>query len=135
MASVVKGRVILMSASTFLWSLVLWAVVFPFIYGQLLSRAFGLTKKIDHWIVFCLHVSAGTIGGIICFFVNLLINHYGFTLLIYSGILFGVEGLIWQLFLRDRKLNGFLVSLICNAVYLTPVFILFAMWSNRFPYR
>ena len=128
-----------MSKSMLVWSLLLWAITFPFIYGQLLSRAFGLSKKIDHWIVFCLHVSAGTVGVIICFFINLvinhLINHYGFTLLIYFSIVFAVEGLIWQLFLRDRKLNGFLVSLICNSIYITPVFIIFAMWSGRFPYR
>lgn len=34
---------------------------------------------------------------------------------------FVFEGLIWQFYLKDRKLNGFLCSLICNAVLATPI--------------
>ena len=119
----------MISAGTLLWALVVWAIVFPLIYGQLLSRAFGLKKPIDHWIVFCLHISAGVLVYVICFIAYFFIQHIVWVLIIFYLLIFGIEGIIWQVFLRDRKMNGFLVSLICNAVFVIPVAVMFALYG------
>ena len=39
-----------------------------------------------------------------------------------------LEGLVWQLFLKERKLNGFLTALLCNVVYMWPICLFFYMW-------
>ena len=104
-------------------SVILWIIVFPFIYGLLISRLFGLKKKLDWWIVVLLHISASSVGAIICFLLFLVVNNLVLFLVSLFCILVGVEGLIWQLFLKDRKLNGFIVSLICNSIFYFPIVI------------
>ena len=104
-------------------SVILWIIVFPFIYGLLISRLFGLKKKLDWWIVVLLHISASSVGAILCFLLFLVVNNLILFLVSLFCILVGVEGLIWQLFLKDRKLNGFIVSLICNSIFYFPIVI------------
>lgn len=104
-------------------SVILWIIVFPFIYGLLISRLFGLKKKLDWWIVVLLHISASSVGAILCFLLFLVVNNLVLFLVSLFCILVGVEGLIWQLFLKDRKLNGFIVSLICNSIFYFPIVI------------
>lgn len=104
-------------------SVILWIIVFPFIYGLLISRLFGLKKKLDWWIVALLHTSASSVGAILCFLLFLVVNNLVLFLVSLFCILVGVEGLIWQLFLKDRKLNGFIVSLICNSIFYFPIVI------------
>ena len=104
-------------------SVILWIIVFPFIYGLLISRLCGLKKKLDWWIVVLLHTSASSVGAILCFLLFLVVNNLVLFLVSLFCILVGVEGLIWQLFLKDRKLNGFIVSLICNSIFYFPIVI------------
>ena len=104
-------------------SVILWIIVFPFIYGLLISRLFGLKKKLDWWIVVLLHTSASSVGAILCFLLFLVVNNLVLFLVSLFCRLVGVEGLIWQLFLKDRKLNGFIVSLICNSIFYFPIVI------------
>ena len=41
------------------------------------------------------------------------------------------EGSVWQLLLKDRKLNGFLISFICNVIFVLPYVIhLFLVFKN-----
>ena len=104
-------------------TVILWIIVFPFIYGLLISRLCGLKKKLDWWIVVLLHTSASSVGAILCFLLFLVVNNLVLFLVSLFCILVGVEGLIWQLFLKDRKLNGFIVSLICNSIFYFPIVI------------
>lgn len=114
---------IAVSKSLIVNSVILWIIVFPFIYGLLISRLFGLKKKLDWWIVVLLHISASSVGAILCFLLFLVVNNLVLFLVTLFCILVGVEGLIWQLFLKDRKLNGFIVSLICNSIFYFPIVI------------
>ncbi len=114
---------IAVSKSLIVNSVILWIIVFPFIYGLLISRLFGLKKKLDWWIVVLLHISASSVGAILCFLLFLVVNNLVLFLVSLFCILVGVEGLIWQLFLKDRKLNGFIVSLICNSIFYFPIII------------
>ncbi len=114
---------IAVSKSLIVNSVILWIIVFPFIYGLLISRLFGLKKKLDWWIVVLLHISASSVGAILCFLLFLVVNNLVLFLVSLFCILVGVEGLIWQLFLKDRKLNGFIVSLICNSIFYFPIVI------------
>ena len=112
-----------MGKSLIVNSVILWIIVFPFIYGLLISRLFGLKKKLDWWIVVLLHTSASSVGAILCFLFFLVVNNLVLFLVSLFCILVGVEGLIWQLFLKDRKLNGFIVSLICNSIFYFPIIV------------
>lgn len=100
--------------------MVIWTVSFPFLYGQLFSRLFGLKKKIDHWILFCLHNSTVLVGYIIGFFAELAVGTHWITVLIVFVMNFGFSALVWQLLLRDRKMNGVIISLICSSVFILP---------------
>lgn len=106
----------------------IWLVAYPLIYGQLLSRLFGLNKKLDHWLLFVLHISTMTSGGILAY----IIHHFLETAIIphafYLVYLFALEGLVWQFLLRDRKMNGFIISLICNAVFVLPIALIAVLW-------
>ena len=105
------------------WFNLFWALAFPFIYGQLLSRLFGLKKPLDHWILFCLHISV----TILCCAAYMLVVSFSsmeIVSLLFAFILMtALEGLVWQFFLIDRKLNGFLISLICCSGFITPFVI------------
>lgn len=111
-----------------LWSSLFWLIVFPFIYSQLLTRLFGLNKKIDRWIVFCLH----NCGSATSIFLYILLFRLSFSSMagvylafaIILAVLTGLEGLVWQCFLLDRKMNGFLIAFICNMIFLLPVLVL-----------
>lgn len=112
----------------------IWTVGFPFLYGLLISRLFGIQKPIDQWILVCLHISS-TVLSYIC-----LITVYGFitnstplnstsanivsTAIGFFVPLFVYHGLVWQFVLKDRKLNGFLISLICCSIYCVPFFFI-----------
>ena len=106
-----------------------WFIAFPFLYGQLLSRLFGLRKKIDHWILFFLHIAVCSFSLIVYGLFNFGLREYSvdstvsyiipLVFVIASAIV--AEGIVWQFSLRDRKMNGFLISLICNAAFLVPL--------------
>ena len=102
---------------------ILWLLAFPFVYGLALSGLFGLTKKIDQWILIVMHISISTLALITAIIVevNLKIPYISVPYSIVLMVL--VEGFIWQFFLKDRKINGFLASLICNAVFFVPLAI------------
>ena len=106
-----------------------WLIAFPFLYGQLLSRLFGLRKKIDHWILFFLHIAVCSFSLIVYGLFEFGLREYSvdstvsyiipLVFVIASAIV--AEGIVWQFSLRDRKMNGFLISLICNAAFLVPL--------------
>ena len=106
-----------------------WLIAFPFLYGQLLSRLFGLRKIIDHWILFFLHIATYTFSLIVYGLFAFGFREYSvdsavsyiipLVFVIASAIV--AEGIVWQFTLRDRKMNGFLISLICNAAFLVPL--------------
>ena len=108
---------------------IFWLIAFPFLYGQLLSRLFGLRKIIDHWILFFLHIATYTFSLIAYGLFSFGFREYGvdsaisyiipLVFVIASAIV--AEGIVWQFSLRDRKMNGFLLSLICNAAFLVPL--------------
>ena len=112
--------------STLFLPMMLWTVGFPFLYGQLFSRLFGLKKKIDHWILFCLHNSTVLVGGIIGVFAEvgvfagIKIQSHWISILIIFVLHFGFNALVWQLMLRDRKMNGIIISLICSSIFILP---------------
>ena len=106
-----------------------WLIAFPFLYGQLLSRLFGLRKKIDHWILFFLHIATYTFSLIVYglfsfgfreFSVDSAVSYIILLVFIIASAVVA-ECLVWQFSLRDRKMNGFLISLICNAAFLVPL--------------
>ena len=112
--------------------LVLWLIAFPFIYGQGFSRLFGLQKKIDHWILFTLHISVSVLAfivGSVIFFAMTNFDAFS-SAFIYVPLCYAIlvipEGFVWQFVLTERKLNGFMCSLIANAVYVIPIIIIFA---------
>ena len=119
-------------ATIFVVFVLVWNIAFPLIYGQLLSRLFGLHKKLDHWILFFLHISV--VAFSIIFFALLVFLLSGLDLPDAARIIIppalvpaaavAVEGLVWQYYLKDRKMNGFLISLICNAAYIIPYSLL-----------
>jgi len=107
---------------------VIWTMAFPFVYGIALSRMFGLTKAIDHWILVVLHIllstftlipysiaagffSAAELPTTVCFVLPIIL---------FGPAVIMTEGCVWHFTLRDRKKNGFLCSLICNLAYLIP---------------
>ena len=107
-----------------------WVVAFPFLYGLLISRLFGIKKPIDHWILVCLQISSSVLAFICEAYVfsliktsDLLPSRYAGPLSAVIGLfvpMFVYHGLIWQFVLKDRKLNGFLISLICTSAYCFP---------------
>lgn len=104
-----------------------WLIVYPFIYGFCLSRLFGLREKIDHWILFCLHIAVTPyvvlLGAIL---VGLV--HYDILFFVFSLIgLTVIEGLVWQYRLKDRNFNGFFISLCCNLIFIIPPVLLILM--------
>ena len=102
------------------WFNLFWVLAFPFIYGLLISRLFGLKKPIDHWILFCLHMTA-TLLAVGVYALVITFTRTPILSLVFAFVLLtAVEGLVWQFFLKDRKLNGFLISHICCSVYVTP---------------
>ena len=107
---------------------VFWLIAFPFLYGQLLSRLFGLKKKIDHWILFLLHITVYTFSFVFFWLFSFLFveSDYLANIVVILPLILLVlvvvsEGFVWQFSLRDRKMNGFLISLICNAAFLAPL--------------
>ena len=108
---------------------IFWLIAFPFLYGQLLSRLFGLRKIIDHWILFFLHIATYTFSLIVYglfsfgfreFSVDSAVSYIILLVFIIASAVVA-EGFVWQFSLRDRKMNGFLISLICNAAFLVPL--------------
>lgn len=103
----------------------IWMIICPFIYGLLLSRFFGLKKAIDHWILFFLHfsVTAFVFVPSICLFLfywSSLFIVFGIDYILYTVI----EGFVWQFFLKDRKMNGFFISAVCNLlIFLIPTIV------------
>lgn len=108
--------------------LVLWAIAFPFIYGQGLSRLFGLQKTIDHWILFFLHSAVSSMALIIAFILDLCFYNAFISVPALTVFMVVSEGVIWQCFLKDRKINGFIASLICNAIFIIPYVIAFVIF-------
>ena len=106
---------------------VIWGIAYPFIYGQLLSRLFGLNKNIDHWILFFLHICIFIFEIFLFIFFGIIFRFNVFAvyflLLICFALCVVLEGLVWQYLLRDRKMNGFLISLICNVIFIVPYII------------
>ena len=106
-------------------------------YGLLISRLFGISKKLDQWILVCLQISSMVLGLIFMtifasFAVNIGMGSHeaAFPFLSMASLfvpMFVYHGLVWQLLLKDRKFNGFLISLICNAIYLFPILLISVM--------
>jgi len=122
-------------AASFNIFLFLWLILYPFIYGQLLSRLFGLKKPIDHWILFCLHKAVSTLGFIVFIVVEAVFESDLLGVIAPFIPIFVLEGLVWQFSLKDRKLNGFLISLICNVIFYIPILITFGPWIIRHSFR
>lgn len=105
----------------------LWTLIFPFLYAFALSRPFGITKGLDRAILIFLNIV--TSSGAVLSFIFLA---YAIDGMIYSpakeAVIFlpallvksPLDGLVWQFYLRDRKINGFLASLICTVVFMIP---------------
>ena len=98
------------------YGLPIWLISFPFIYAFLLSLPFGIRKGLDKWILFFLHnvTSIGVLAPM--FFID--IDYIG---LVGLAVKIALDGLVWQFYLKDRKLNGFLCSLICTVIYALPI--------------
>ena len=113
--------------------LTFWIIVFPFIYGQVFSRLFGLRRKIDHWILFTLHISVSVLAFIVATVIYFAMSDGGtFTsAYVIAPVCFAIhvipQGFVWQFVLTERKLNGFVCSLIANAVYAAPIVIILAV--------
>lgn len=107
----------------------IWSIAFPFIYGHVLSKLFGLEKNIDHWILFFLHICV-SIFAVLLFLAGLFIfrtnaaGYYVMALICFVTSVV-IEGLVWQFVLRDRNLNGFVTSLICNVIFVVPYVLCF----------
>ena len=128
-ASFVKGGVIT-NMSAFIT--IVWSLAYPFLYGLLISRLFGIKKPLDQWILVCLQISSYVISLVL--FVMAGINESNLTVntqlanavaavLAFYTPMFVFHGLVWQFLLRDRKLNGFLISLICCSIFVIPIII------------
>lgn len=102
---------------------VAWLIAFPFVYGFGLSRLFGLTKTIDRSILFVMHISVSSLALFSTFIFDRFFKNYNITVACSILLMVLAEGLVWQFFLKDRKMNGFLASLICNAVFFLPIAI------------
>ena len=102
--------------------LLIWAISSPFVYGLLLSRFFGLKKAIDHWILVLIHIVVTAFVviptiSLYLYFLDTPLVVFGIDYIIYTVI----EGFIWQFFLKDRKMNGFFISAVCNLlIFLIP---------------
>ena len=115
--------------------LVVWSISFPFIHAFGLSRAFGIRQQIDRSILLALQISLSGMAVFNGFLIDWFFS--GGTLsasfITVPAIFVNrvvVEGLIWQVYLKDRKMNGFLISLICTAAYLIPNVIFMNMMFN-----
>ncbi|MBO4637894.1 MAG: hypothetical protein J5685_12220 [Clostridiales bacterium] len=105
-----------------------WAILFPIIYGFLLSPRFGINKTIDKWILLFLHVVVPTLALLLVywpvasseFFFNKTVLAILSYLIVYV-IVSVIEGIVWQVYLIDRNINGFAASFICNLVYYLPL--------------
>lgn len=104
-----------------------WVLLFSVIYAFLLSNLFGIKKWLDKWILFFLHnVTWPTIfliwyGGPFSALnepVSMILN--GILAILIKTVL---DGLVWEFYLRDRKLNGFLTALIISVIYLGPTLV------------
>ena len=108
---------------------IIYLFIFAFIYGQVFGRIFGLRKPIDHWILFFLHNTSTCVltlaTGYAMFSAEKV--HDLFFLIIAVIVKFVFEGFIWQFYLKDRKLNGFICSLICNAVLAAPLIAMYCL--------
>ena len=113
--------------------LFVWAVGYPFLYGLLISRLFGISKPLDQWILVCLQISSTVLSLIIAIVVyGSLYDLLGakssvaeaLPYIVGYACMFVYHALVWQFLLRDRKMNGFLVSLICCSFFLIPVAII-----------
>jgi len=117
--------------------IIVWSVAYPFLYGLLISRLFGIKKPLDQWILVCLQISSMVLGLIFMtifasFAVNIGMGSHeaAFPFLSLASLfvpMFVYHGLVWQLLLKDRKFNGFLISLICNAIYASPILLISVM--------
>ena len=115
------------------WNLLIfWLIIYPFIYGFLLSRLFGLKQKIDHWILFCLHIAV-TPYIVLLSSVIAAYTGYDATMYLFALVqLTAVEGLVWQFWLKDRRFNGFYISFLCNLIFVIPPVLLgFMMWGTK----
>ena len=110
---------------------IVWSLAYPFLYGFLISRLFGIKKPLDQWILVCLHISAFIVSLVLYVLAgwsitsSSTISNPQFAIAIAGVIafftpMFVYHGLVWQFLLRDRKLNGFLISLICCAIFVIP---------------
>ena len=111
-------------------ALIAWSIAYPFLYGLLISRLFGISKPLDQWILVCLQISSTVLSLIIAIMVygslyDLLGLKSSVTLVVpyIAGYacMFVCHGLVWQFLLRDRKMNGFLISLLCCAISAIPI--------------
>ena len=108
---------------------IIYLFIFAFIYGQVFGRILGLRKPIDHWILFFLHNTSTSVltlaTGYAMFSAEKANDLFFLIIAVIIKIVF--EGFIWQFYLKDRKLNGFLCSLICNAVLCTPIIVMYCV--------
>ena len=111
-------------------ALIAWSIAYPFLYGLLISRLFGISKPLDQWILVCLQISSTVLSLIISIVVygslyDMLGAKSSVALVVpyIAGYacMFVCHGLVWQFLLRDRKMNGFLISLLCCAIYVLPI--------------
>lgn len=115
-----------------------WLIAFPFIYGQGFSRLFGLQRKIDHWILFTLHISVSVLAfivGAVIFWACEAGNPMSFVYIsvpVCYAILVVPQGFVWQFVLTERNMNGFLCSLIANTVYAAPIAFILATTVSKF---
>lgn len=110
-----------------------WSLAFPFLYGLLFSRIFGIKQKLDQWILVTLQVSASVICGVLFVMAGWCLNASSLldtqlaeitaAVIAFFAPMVVFHGLVWQTLLRDRKLNGFLISLICCSTYVLPFVI------------
>ena len=113
--------------------LTFWLIAFPFIYGQVFSRLFGLRRKLDHWILFTLHISVSVLAfivGLVIIFAMAVDNPIGclcVSIPVCYAILVVPQGFVWQFVLTERNMNGFLCSLIANTVYAAPIAVILAI--------
>ena len=115
-----------------------WLIAFPFIYGQGFSRLFGLQRKIDHWILFTLHISVSVLAFIVATVIYFAMSDGGtFTsAYVIAPVCFAIhvipQGFVWQFVLTERNMNGFLCSLIANTVYAAPIAFILATTVSKF---
>lgn len=111
--------------------IILWTLLYPLIAAFVLPLPFGIRKGLDKAIL--LFLNNVTSAVVLLFYVILAeildtvlssVPAREIVILLLPIILKTVfDGLVWHFFLIDRKLNGFLISFICAAIFMTPYYL------------